>query len=300
MAGKTINPRPILVTGGHRSGSTWVGKVLASAPRVFYVHEPLNARFAPHYLGTTDLPWFPRIESDEDGKIYSSFSRLLSGSFPPVNPGFFRLDRALRWRLRHAVTFRLAALRRCRFLLKDPFAIFSVEWLEACFGIQTILLIRHPAAFVASLKVKNWTFDFRNWTRQPALMNGPLASYSDEIYAAVEKPLDIIGQGCLLWNCLARHVGYLAEQDTSRLFLRHEDLCLDPLSVFKSIFGRIGLPWTQRSEQVIEQGAAATAEAISQDQFKSRLTKEERECISQRTAQVEQQLNKSSHLLRFS
>ena len=37
-----VTGRPILVTGAHRSGTTWVGKMLALAPGVAYVHEPFN------------------------------------------------------------------------------------------------------------------------------------------------------------------------------------------------------------------------------------------------------------------
>ena len=36
-----IDTKPILVTGSHRSGSTWVGKMLATSPSVNYIHEPL-------------------------------------------------------------------------------------------------------------------------------------------------------------------------------------------------------------------------------------------------------------------
>ena len=35
---------PILVTGAHRSGTTWVGKMLALAPGIGYVHEPFSPR----------------------------------------------------------------------------------------------------------------------------------------------------------------------------------------------------------------------------------------------------------------
>ena len=35
------NASPILVTGSHRSGSTWVGKMLSVAPHVAYIHEPI-------------------------------------------------------------------------------------------------------------------------------------------------------------------------------------------------------------------------------------------------------------------
>ena len=39
--------RPILVTGAHRSGTTWVGKMLALAPGVGYVHEPFSPLTRP-------------------------------------------------------------------------------------------------------------------------------------------------------------------------------------------------------------------------------------------------------------
>ncbi len=31
---------PILVTGTHRSGTTWVGKMLAAGPSTAYISEP--------------------------------------------------------------------------------------------------------------------------------------------------------------------------------------------------------------------------------------------------------------------
>jgi len=32
----------ILVTGSHRSGTTWVAKMIANSPSVGYIHEPFN------------------------------------------------------------------------------------------------------------------------------------------------------------------------------------------------------------------------------------------------------------------
>ena len=37
-----VSGKPILVTGAHRSGTTWVGKMLALAPGVAYLHEPFS------------------------------------------------------------------------------------------------------------------------------------------------------------------------------------------------------------------------------------------------------------------
>ena len=34
--------RPILVTGSHRSGSTWLGQMIGASDAVGYIHEPFN------------------------------------------------------------------------------------------------------------------------------------------------------------------------------------------------------------------------------------------------------------------
>ena len=38
---------PILVTGAHRSGTTWVGKMLAADADTGYISEPLNVLHRP-------------------------------------------------------------------------------------------------------------------------------------------------------------------------------------------------------------------------------------------------------------
>ena len=55
--------RPILVTGAHRSGSTWTGKMLALAENAYYLHEPFNVGLRP------DSPfedWFTYLDPDQD------------------------------------------------------------------------------------------------------------------------------------------------------------------------------------------------------------------------------------------
>lgn len=269
------------MTGSHRSGSTWVGLVLATVPDVFYIHEPLNARFAPHYLGLTGLPWFPYLDSSDNPRCLPPFRRLLSGRFPAFNLAFLRPDRLLRWRLLHAFTFRRAAARRHRFLLKDPFALFAVDWLEAHFHCRTVLLLRHPFAFVASLKRKSWAFDFCQWTAQPALLEGPLASFRTEIETAAKRPPDLIDQACLLWKCLTRQTLALTASHEQRLLLRHEDLCAAPVDRFQEIFQRLGLPWTRATEQFLREPEKDPRQQL--DTWKKRLDSGEMHRIRQAT-----------------
>ena len=45
------NKKPLLLTGSHRSGSTWVGIIMAASPSVGYIHEPLNLNHHPGICG---------------------------------------------------------------------------------------------------------------------------------------------------------------------------------------------------------------------------------------------------------
>lgn len=41
---------------------------------------------------------------------------------------------------------------RSRPLVKDPFALFSAEWFADNFDAEVIVIVRHPAAVVSSIK----------------------------------------------------------------------------------------------------------------------------------------------------
>ena len=59
----------VLVTGSHRSGTTWVGKILAEAPETCYLHEPFKPGWHPPYAFAS----FPAIsppDRDNAGKHY--------------------------------------------------------------------------------------------------------------------------------------------------------------------------------------------------------------------------------------
>lgn len=52
---------PILVTGAHRSGTTWVGKMLAANRRVAYISEPLNVFHRPGVFSAPVSHWYTML-----------------------------------------------------------------------------------------------------------------------------------------------------------------------------------------------------------------------------------------------
>src|SRR3954447_25401690 len=71
--------RPILVTGGHRSGTGWVGQVLATSSQpVGYLWEPFSLRHRPGTLAVRWQHWFPYL-TDENGAQYEEPIRQTLG-----------------------------------------------------------------------------------------------------------------------------------------------------------------------------------------------------------------------------
>jgi hypothetical protein len=242
--------RPILVTGSHRSGSTWVGRMIASHPRVGYIEEPFNAKLRPS--SPVDHMW--HHVTDADAAAYIAY---LSGPLG-FQHSWWRdvCDRPHPRRLVGATLRALAAWRRrwdrSRPLMKDPMAIFSAEWLADTFDMDVIVLIRHPLAFASSLKRLGWTFPFHHLTMQPRLLEDfELEPYRDEMDRLYRTSTDAVEHAILLWRIFHLVIRQYQRRHPDWSFLRHEDLSLRPVEEFQKLFARLGLDWHRRVRKTI-------------------------------------------------
>ena len=124
--------------------------------------------------------------------------------------------------LRDSFIFLRGRLTRQRVLLKDPFALFSAAWFSRRFDTQVVIVLRHPAAFVSSLKRLNWSFDFADLLAQPALMRDYLAPFRQEMESA---PDDLIGQASLLWRIGTHTISQLKMKHPEFHIIQHESEC---------------------------------------------------------------------------
>ena len=244
--------RPILVTGAHRSGTTWVGRMLSQSPSVGYIHEPFNPNHRPGICAARFDYWFPYI-SNENGSIFYkqikntvSFSYNLIGEFRAI-----RRPEALLSLLRNYGRFLLYRISNVRPLLKDPIAVFSAEWLVSTFDMEVIVLIRHPAAFAGSLKQLNWTYPFSHFLEQPLLMRDHLYPFESEIREYSYREHNIIDQAILLWKIIHHVIIEYQKNHDDWIFMRHEDLSRDPLCVFQTLFSKLNLEFSEHIREVI-------------------------------------------------
>src|SRR5689334_9553048 len=71
----------ILVTGSHRSGTTWVGKMLAEARGLCYLHEPFKPRWDPPYVWTHFDTWFLHVADFNAAEHERAVARTLGLRF---------------------------------------------------------------------------------------------------------------------------------------------------------------------------------------------------------------------------
>jgi hypothetical protein len=247
----TSPTRPILVTGAHRSGTTWVGAMLDESPSVFSIVEPFNPAQIHAGVCTARFPrWFMHLTPATAGPYRERLAKMLRLELDYVD-ALLAGPRAYRRALGDVVAFQRARFRHCRPLLKDPIAVFSAEWLARTFDMDVVVLIRHPGAFAWSLKRLKWQFDFHNFLDQPVLMKGDLAPFADEIRAAARTPRDIVSQAALLWRVIYSTVSRYRREHPGWLFARHEDLSRTPVEGFRSIFAHVGLDYSDAVQQQV-------------------------------------------------
>jgi len=236
--------RPLLVTGAHRSGTTWVANTLAADEGTAYLPELFNPDHFHQKLCGIRFPfWFMRIEPNGDPRYHTYLSKMLSWEFGwhDAAAATIRSPGACVQAARVAHAFRQSRTRKSRPVLKDPIAVFSAEWLAETFSMDVLVLVRHPAAFAASLSRLDWRFDFTNFLSQPSLMSTDLAPFADEIEAAARRPPDPITEAALLWKSIYATVDRYRRERPRWMFLRHEDLSADPSNGFDAICGHTGI-----------------------------------------------------------
>ena len=249
-----MSRRPILITGAHRSGSTWVGKMVGKSPDVCNIFEPFNKEFGPGICRNVFDTWFPYITGENEEKYLHCLEQTVHFKFHLFKEMF-----AIRtkWQLRNCfenfINFHMARMKKQRPMFKDPIAIFSAPWLAKRFDFQVVVLIRHPLAFAGSLKRLDWQFHFKDFIKQPLLLEGPLKSFKAEIETRAANPGDIIDQAVLLWNVIYGCVRDYREQYPEWIFARHEDISMDPVKEFKDMFGKLNLEFTPAVEQFIRE-----------------------------------------------
>lgn len=289
-----------MVTGAHRSGTTWVGKMLAAGGQAAYISEPLNVLHRPGVYSAPTQHWYTYICVENEAEFLPALRQTLAfryHTWDEIQSLRSRKD-ALRM-ARDWLTFLAGRLGRKRPLLKDPFAVFSAPWFSKRLASRVVVTVRHPAAFASSLKRLSWPFQFNDLLSQPLLMKHLLEPFRAEIEAASTE--DTIGQAALLWKIIYHTVDVYRRQYPEFIILRHEDLSLNPIEGFYDLYTALDMRFNARAHQAVEKSTSAdNPREVSTDavhayrldsranlaHWKSRLTRDEIQHIARITAET--------------
>jgi hypothetical protein len=246
--------RPVLVTGMHRSGTSWLGKMLCAGGDLVNIAEPLNVLNRQTILPSRVEHWYTYITDENEDRFLPFYRDAVEFRVHPAHDiakmrvGSPRdpVKILRRWR-----TFARARREASLALFRDPFAVFSVDWFRRRLDCRVVVIVREPVAVMSSLKRLGYLFDFGDLMQQPLLMRERLGRFRSEIDDAVQSPADIIEHGSLLWKTIYSVVDeYRTAADVC--VVRHEDLSRDPVSEFSALYERLQIPFTDRARQSIE------------------------------------------------
>lgn len=253
----------ILVSGAPRSGTTWVGRTLALAPSTYYLHEPFNISTEKCSCGASFDTWFLQLTNQhpQHTLYYEHFAHLLGPAWHRFNVANLITDlkaaAGTRLALKHIQNFAIKAFS-ARTIIKDPIAVFSVEWLAANFDIDVVIMIRHPAGFVSSYKRLNWSHPFEDFLGPNMICESYIEPFRAEIETHVAHDHDIVDTAILLWRMIYHATTIYRERHPEWIFIRHEDIAANPVTEFRHLFNRLGLTFSERIQSKIQAMSAPT------------------------------------------
>lgn len=229
----------IFISGMHRSGTSWVSQILSTAGGYVVKDEEI---FLPNYP-SQNKPikiWYEYIHSKNEKKYIQYIENALSNEYHLIHE--FPFQESISQKIKAFYLKTNSILRKSFYdstplILVEPLGLLSSDWFSKTYKCKMIIIIRHPAAIISSLKLNNIKYNF----------NGSDSLFVQDEFAKNNKKLpksdDIIGQGILMWKILYSYVQKLQKNNKNWIFVKHEDLSIKPMEEFQLLFKKLGLPF---------------------------------------------------------
>jgi len=230
----------ILITGSTRSGTTYLGQLLALNTNFIYLWEPFQVGLKERNPNGVFDYWFEFLEKDshkeeivlEYLKHYAKlnkydFLRLRTRNFEKLKFEIKNIQKKFFSNFNHNYSY----------IIKDPIAFYSAEWLYRHLkDLKVIVMIRNPISIIESYKRLNWDIGFIEIKRQDNLLKQFPKEYSSLIERYTNGKVDIVEKGILYWKIIYKKVLEYQEKYANRwLFIKLEDLAQNEDQNMKTI-----------------------------------------------------------------
>jgi hypothetical protein len=214
--------RCMLIAGTARSGTTWLGELIASQVNCRLMFEPFQPHKVPAYR---QFEYFQYLRPEQDHAGMEQFCTA-------VFTGRIRN----RW-----IDQEVTHLRPGYRLVKEIRANLLLGWIARRFPeVPRLFIVRHPCAVVQSRLQLGWATDtdIASFLAQPDLVDEHLAEHLDLIRATRTDS----GKHALIW-CISNLVPLRQFASGGLPIVYYEDLVTQPAVEIPRVFRALGQPY---------------------------------------------------------
>jgi hypothetical protein len=227
------------VAGTARSGTTWLGDLIASEIPCRIMFEPFNPDLVPAYHAFNT---FQYLRPGQENPDFSAFARK-------VFTGEIRNSWIDRYNEQLFPKYRL---------IKEIRANLALKWLHDNFHqVPMIFLMRHPCAVVLSRLELGWATDkdIEKFLSQPDLKNDFLGDHLDFIHSVKTDE----EKHAIIWS-ITNLIPLKQLLPDEIKIVYYEDLCTQPEVELPALFASISHPYKKIHADKINQPSQTTRE----------------------------------------
>ncbi len=242
----TTHENTIIVAGSGRSGTTWLGNIIAG-DEYRIIFEPFDYRHVPEAVGLGLRPYF-RPNQDYP-KWHNFMERVLSGN---IENAWIDQDRQ-----------RLDPSRNPKgILIKEIRANGLLAWLNKSYGCKIVYIMRHPCAVIASRIKLKWETHIDEFLCQPELMHDLFYRHEDvmrNVQSEAEKH-------AVMW-CAENAVPLTQLSEQQAVFCHYERLVVDTEKEVRRILNLLNIDFSDSRKkaigEIVRPGWAGSGETAS-------------------------------------
>jgi len=244
-----------LLASSGRSGSTWLGDVLAATAGTQQIFEPLDPRNSEVYRQLMKWP---------AGLTPSAFKRhyLRPDANAPAWAAFW--DDVLRGRVRTYLTdYTRTSFFPRRFLVKSIRANMMLGFVAGHFRPRILFLVRHPSAVINSMFYRvraSWPADVQDLLSDENLVEDYLQPWAG-IISQVRDGFEALA----VWWAVENRVALTQLANVEYYLIFYEDIVLHPQETLSALFSWLDIPAEMISADVLRQFSRMTS--VKQRQF---------------------------------
>jgi hypothetical protein len=223
---------PVLLLSLPRSGSTWVGNILGSAPNALYLREPMNQSYL-HLVGQG-----PTVFSMDRCEKKNSYKTFTSNAFNGI-PRFNSLI------VFYPNQWAYSGRGKKRILIKEVNPLI-LPWILDQYEPRIIYLVRHPAAVANSYFTKGWAGD-----QFPNSFSNEELKVMKDTYTLPNENNFWLKSGAFQSVVQKLTLAVLSKQRDC-LTVLYEDICRNPMAEFTKLFNFCEFVLTEKIKKKID------------------------------------------------